>query len=484
MDHRSLLALVAAVSFAACGTGPSVPRTGPGPGNPADPTPQQITGTERIWWNQTAGDPAEIIRLRYAAYVDGTRSELSDSSCTAGQDETAFECSSSLPPMSPGIHTIQLAAYFAGFEALESARSAPIRGRDDGRRHRRVSPISRARAGDPARAAKDPVPLTLPTTDGIRLRVELVADGLAEPTDFAFAPGGRIFVAERAGRIRLLRNGVLRPASAATLSETTTLGGGGILGLAVDPQFERNRFVYAVHTTPAGDNATAFRVVRLRETNETLVDPVVLLDGVPASGTGAAASVRFGPDGKLYVALDDGGNPRLTGDLASFSGKILRMNADGSTPDDQAAATPVYSSDYRSPRGLAWQPGSGTLWVGDSPRPGSLRLAAVVAVEGRPRRARTVTAVALSPPTGAAGMCFYGGRLIPALQNDLLVAATPGGHILRFRFDSRNPLSIVAIERLPDYHVGGVRAIAIGPDEAVYVCTERALARLVPDGRR
>ena len=194
--------------------------------------------------------------------------------------------------------------------------------------------------------------------------------------------------------------------------------------------------------------------------------------------------MRFGPDGKLYVALDDGGNPWLAGDLASFSGKILRMNADGSTPDDQAAATPVYSSEYRSPRGLAWQPGTGTLWVADSPRLGSQQLTAVAAVEGRPRRARTVAAFALPPSTGAAGMSFYRGQLIPAFQNDLLVAATPGGHILRVRFDPRNPLSIIATERLLEGRVGTVRVVAVGPDEAVYFCTERALAKLVPDARR
>ncbi len=215
--------------------------------------------------------------------------------------------------------------------------------------------------------------------------------------------------------------------------------------------------------------------------------PILLLDAVPASPVGAAASVRFGPDGKLYVALDDGGIPGLAGDLAAFGGKILRMNADGSTPDDQAAATPVYSSAYRSPQGLAWQPGTGTLWVGDSHRPGTLGLTAVAEVESRPRRTRKAATLALSPATGAtgaAGMSFYRGRLIPALQNDLLVAATPGGHLLRARFDPRNPLSIIAIERLLEDRVRAVSMVAVGPDGAVYICTERALERLVPDARR
>ena len=207
---------------------------------PRGPAPQQISGTERIGWTQTASGPAEVIALRYAAYVDGTRSELCDSSCAAGQAETAFECSSSLPPMSPGLHTIELVAYFAGFESLESARSSPIQVQMTGAGTAVCAEFSASTSGSAAAvvaAAKDLVPLTLATTDGIRLRVELVADGLAEPTDVAFAPDGRIFVAERAGRIRLVRDGVLQPASAATLEDVTTAGEGGLLGLAVDPQF-------------------------------------------------------------------------------------------------------------------------------------------------------------------------------------------------------------------------------------------------------
>ena len=185
--------------------------------------------------------------------------------------------------------------------------------------------------------------------------------------------------------------------------------------------------------------------------------------------------------GKLDVAFDDGGNPRLAGDLASFSGKILRMNADGSTPDDQPAATPVYWYQYRSPRGLAWQAGTGTLWVADSPGDGAEQLTAVAPPEGRSGRARKVAGFDLPPPyTGIAGMSFYRGHLIPAFQNDLLVAVTPGGHILRLQFDSRHPLDIIAADRLSEADVGDVHMVAVGPDGAVYFCTDRALAKLVP----
>ena len=382
--------------------------------------------------------------------------------------------------MTPGIHTIQLVAYFVGFEALESARSEPLLVQMAGA-GTAVGATVNADRHDATRGAEDPAPLTLATLAGLDLRAEVVADGLAEPTDVAFAPDGRVFVAERAGRIRLVRDGDLQPAPAVALEDVKAGGDRGLLGLAVDPEFQHNHLVYALYTTTAGADAAAYRLVRFRETRDTLVEPAVLLDGVPASASKTAASVRFGPDGKLYVAFDDGGNPRLAGDMASFSGKVLRMNADGSTPDDQPAGTPVYSYEYRSPRGLAWQAGTGTLWVADSPRQGAERLTAVSALESRPKRARKVAGFDLPRPyTGVAGISFYRGQLIPAFANELLVAVTPGGHILRLQFDSRNPLNIIAAERLPATGLGDVHIVAVGPDEAVYFCTDRALGRLVP----
>ena len=232
MNHFILPLLVAAVGFAACGSGPSSP---PGSSNPPAPVPvpEQVTGTEHIGWDQTANDPGEVAALRYAAYVDDTRSELGDYSCVPSQAEGAVTCSASLPPMKAGVHTIQLVAHFVGFEALESARSAPLVVQMTG-----AGTAVRADAGedlsDPTGATKDPTPPALVTPGGIRLRVEMVADGLVEPTNLAFVPDGRIFVAERAGRIRLVRDGVLQPASAATIEDVKTGGRDGLLGLAIE----------------------------------------------------------------------------------------------------------------------------------------------------------------------------------------------------------------------------------------------------------
>ena len=473
MNRRFLISFAVAVTVFGCRRG--VDRA-------TDPALQRIDGSERLGWTQTAFDREEFSWLRYAAYVDGVRSELCDSLCAAGQAETDFECSSSLPPMSPGVHKIELVAFFAGFETLESARSPAIQVQMTGT-SRTVCVASTPGVAKPASQADDSTRSAVAASETGRLKLELVADGFADPTDLAFAPDSILFVSERSGRIRLVRNGTLQPESAASLAAVSSAGEGGLLGLAVDPSFSRNRFVYAVLTAHAGGDARSFRVVRLRYTERRLVNPVVLLDGVPASATRAAASIRFGPDGKLYVALDDGGNPRLAGDMASFNGKILRMNPDGSTPGDQAAATPVYSSGYRSPRGLAWRPGARTLWVADSGRPDFERLIAIRMLIANPVRAGAVVGVDLSPHIGVAGMSFYSGGLIPDFRNNLLIADSRGRQLLRVRFDPSDPLSIVATEPLVEGRSGSVRMVAIGPDGAVYFCDERQLSKLVPDSR-
>ncbi len=474
MNRRFLLLFAVALTVFGCRRSADTPR---------DPEPLRIDGSERLAWTQTASDQAELISLRYAAYVDGTRSELCDSLCASSQAETGFECSSSLPPMSPGVHKIELVAFYAGFEMLESTRSPAIQVQLTGT-SRNLCVASTPGVGKSASQADDSTRPAVAASESGPFKVELVVDGLADPTDVAFAPDGSLFVSERSGRIRLVRNGILQPEPAASLAAVSSAGEGGLLGLAVDPQFARNRYVCAVLTAPAGWGAVAFRVVRLRHTEGRLVDPVVLLDGVPASATRAAASIRFGPDGKLYVALDDGGNAGLAGDMGSFNGKILRLNPDGSTPSDQAAATPVYSSGHRSPRGLAWQPGTDALWVADNLRLRSQQLCAVGEEEGRQGRARILAAFALPPGTAAAGMSYYSGKAIPTFRDDLFVAATTGGPILRIRFDPQDPLSIVATERILEGRVENARAVVVGPDGALYFCTDRVVARLVPDAAR
>jgi glucose/arabinose dehydrogenase len=136
-----------------------------------------------------------------------------------------------------------------------------------------------------------------------------------------------------------------------------TDGEGGVLGIAVAADFTADPWLYVMHTTTT-DN----RVVRIRYTGGALTGtPQVLLTGIPRNKYHNGGRLRFGPDGKLYVATGDGQNGDWAQDLGNLAGKVLRVNPDGSVPSDNPFGTPVWSYGHRNPQGLAFD-SQGRLW--------------------------------------------------------------------------------------------------------------------------
>jgi len=445
----SAAVICAGLALAGCDDPPPAPDPQPSPGV------EQINGSERIGWDQRAATAAELSTFRYLIYVDDTGTEPPDVSCAESAGANGFACSARLPAMTAGPHTLALSAFVDDGGRLESPRSAPL------------SVIVVSPAAGIAAAGQ------VTTLDGVRLRVEVAAGGLVDPTDLAFAPDGRLFIAERDGRILVFRDDRLLPVPAATLADVDA-GRGGLLAIAVDPDYSRTRHLFAVYTAASG-----FRLARFRAVADTLGDRAIVLDAIESSPVAPAASLRFGPDAKLYLGVDDGGEAARAGDLGSFSGKVLRLNPDGSTPVDQAGGSPVYALDVNTPRGLDWDPGSHTLWVVAAGAPD--RLQAVVLAAPDSRRGTTVARYALPAGTGPSGLAFYRGDRLPSFRGNLLVAADRGRAILRLQLDPTNPQTIVSTERLLRDALGGIRAIGVSPDGTLYLCTADALVRLVPD---
>jgi glucose/arabinose dehydrogenase len=197
----------------------------------------------------------------------------------------------------------------------------------------------------------------------------LVAAGLTQPTTMAIAPDGRFFIVQQNGKVKILKNGVLLPQS--FLSMTVCTGGErGLLGIAIDPQFDVNNYVYIYYTIPG----CAFnRVSRVTASGDTVVpgsETILLdLDTLIAVNHGGG-HLDFGPDGKLYIATGENERPYLAQNLDSYLGKILRINPDGSTPADNPfpAATKrknVWAYGLRNPFTFEFQPGTGRMFVGD-----------------------------------------------------------------------------------------------------------------------
>jgi glucose/arabinose dehydrogenase len=463
-------ALASACALALFATSCSKPTPAPPEVTPPS-AGETINGTERIGWLQRAADAVELSSVRYTIWLDGARSELTGVSCDASAAAAdGFSCSARLPTISAGAHTLELSSFVIDGSVFESARSAALR----------VTVVTLVESA--GKVGSDPVlpgsseigvrPLSV-TVDGARLRVELVADDLNHPTDLAFAPDGRLFIAERGGTIRTVRDS--RLSAPAQVSDTFSRGD-RLLAIAVDPDFARTRFVFAIIA-----GGRTFTLTRMREVWDTLGDRAVLLDGIRAPASEPSASLRFGADGKLYAAFDDGGEAQRAGDLSSSNGKVLRVNADGTTPDDQAGASPLYASASRAPAGVDWQPETGVLWVADRLGPAIIAVGAESTATGRGARGVVRQRWPLPTASTPSGAAFARGTLIPALAGDLLVASSEGRHLLRVRFDPLNRSRVAATEPLLQDLVGPLVAIASGPDGAIYFATPRSVGRLVPE---
>lgn len=201
----------------------------------------------------------------------------------------------------------------------------------------------------------------------------LVASGMTAPTAMAFAPDGRLFVCQQGGQLRVIKNGILLTTPFVTVS-TVLDGERGLLGVAFDPNFASNNFIYVYYTaqTPAPHN----RLSRFTANGDVAVagSEVVLLElnNLSSATNHNGGAIHFGADGKLYIAVGENANPPNSQTLGNLLGKILRINADGSIPTDNPffnTATGVnraiWALGLRNPFTFDFQPGTGRMFIND-----------------------------------------------------------------------------------------------------------------------
>ena len=199
----------------------------------------------------------------------------------------------------------------------------------------------------------------------------LVANGISNPTVMAFAPDGRLFVAQQTGALRIIQNGVLLATPAITLSVNSS-GERGLLGIAFDPNFTSNNFIYLYYTLSSAANN---RISRFTMSGNTIVagsELVVLnLDPLSSATNHNGGTIDFGPDGKLYVGIGENANTANSQNLDTYHGKILRINSDGTVPagnpfaGGSAQRQRVWEYGMRNPYTLSIQPGTGRIFVND-----------------------------------------------------------------------------------------------------------------------
>jgi glucose/arabinose dehydrogenase len=204
------------------------------------------------------------------------------------------------------------------------------------------------------------------------LRGTVVQDGLVNPWDVAFAPGGQMFVTERPGRVRVYRNG--KP-DAALLATTTipnvqAVGEAGVMGIAVDPNFSENRYIYLCASRNVSGNWRN-QVIRyhVKAGWGLEFDRYIIRRGMRANTIHNGCAVEIGPDLKVWVTMGDANHPSLAQDPDALNGKVLRVGRGGSVPSDNpilpgaSGRSVVYSMGHRNPQGITFHPKSDRVYA-------------------------------------------------------------------------------------------------------------------------
>jgi aldose sugar dehydrogenase len=221
----------------------------------------------------------------------------------------------------------------------------------------------------PVKQPPPPPPDQGPPPDSPTLATDMgFVTGLTNPWDMAFLPDGTMFFTQRPGPVKVrLPNGTIR--DIVTPGDVLTGGEAGMNGIAVDPDYASNRFIYTYYSSTANDN----RIVRW-QVNATLngIDgSTVIASGIPRSNEHNGARVRFGPDGKLWFTTGDASTGPLPQDLSQLGGKTARINSDGTTPGDNPFVgqpgidARIYTYGHRNPQGLAFRPGNNVPYTSE-----------------------------------------------------------------------------------------------------------------------
>lgn len=330
---------------------------------------------------------------------------------------------------------------------------------------------------------KPPMPahINRPTLNDYR--VEDYATGLQIVWDIVFAPGGRVYVTERPGRVRLIENGQLRVQPYAVLRNVHVQGEGGLMGMALHPDYPNPRWVYLMYTYRA-EGRTYNRVSRFTDTGNGLTDERPVVVRIPGAAIHNGGTIRFGPDGLLYVGTGDAGDAELAQDRNSLAGKILRVTAEGQIPEGNPFNSPVYAYGLRNVQGLAWNPDNGDLWATmhgptarDSifivERGGNHGWPGALGVTGRQGVVPPILFYP-EPSVPPAQAIFYTGDLMPELRGNFFFASLRGEHLQRVVLDG--PRRVTRLERWWQTgthrgQYGRLRAVVQGPDGAIYVGT-------------
>lgn len=327
-------------------------------------------------------------------------------------------------------------------------------------------------------------------------KVETVIPNLEVVWSIVWAPDGRMIFTERPGRVRVFESGRLRTQPLFVVPDVEPKGESGLMSVALHPQFASNHFLYLSYAYNSGSQQV--RVVRYRETPNGFTDRKVIIESIPAAQFHAGCRLRFGPDGKLYITTGDATDRALAQKLDSLAGKTLRLNEDGSVPNDnpfvgQANARPeIWTYGNRNGQGIDFQPGTNLLWETehgpsgfDGPGGGDeVNILERGKNYGWPvihhrdtRAGMEAPILEYTPACAPASGMFYRGSVFTQFKGNFFFGCLRGEGIIRVVADGRRAVSQ---EMLLQGKYGRIRDIAEGPDGLIYFSTSNRDGRGQP----
>ncbi len=340
-------------------------------------------------------------------------------------------------------------------------------------------------------------------------RVDTITDGLENPWDMVFLPAGGILVTERTGALRLISSGKLVDTAIGGLPRIKQHGQGGLMGIALHPDFARNQLVYLSYAG-RGKGGYSTEVLRARFDGATVHDVEIIFRARPKvrGGRHFGGCLLFDDKGYLFICLGERGEDDDAQDLSNHSGSLIRVHDDGSVPannpfaEQSDVAPGIYTRGNRNIQGLVLHPVTGEVWTHEHGPQGGDEINIMHAGEnygwpvitygrnyvigtkigeGTHKPGMVQPIYKWVPSIAPSGMAFYEGDKFPDWRGDLFVGSLKFGLLVRLEIKGNE---IVTEERLLGGKYGRIRSVVEGPDGYIYLLTDQSngkLLRLMPN---
>ena len=327
----------------------------------------------------------------------------------------------------------------------------------------------------------DPIPLPVPNSNTENDFVTILAENLDKPRAIAIS-NDRVFVTEKDGTIKVIQNNTLLESPLATLRGADVFDG-GLLGITLHPNFSSNHYMY-VFLTYDEDGDLWNKILRITESENKLQNAEIILDKIPGSSFTNGGFLKFGPDEKLYIGTGTVSDAsHLPQDLGSLSGKILRLNDDGSIPDDNPFSnSPIYSLGHRNPQGMTWDD-DGNMFVAEFGPEKNDEINLILSGKnyGWPEQQCSGNEdfedaiLCFDPSIEPGGILFYSGDLID-FESPFIMASMRAANLYQLDFEEglSSQKSILS-------GIGRVRDVVQGPDGSLYLITSNTDGKGFPD---